>query len=186
MHEGIPFFSHDTVYRRGWSAYMTTVVRDGFGEDTPPSLRWGSVIPQYMAGGVLQAGRRERQHGGYDERTVPTRMRELLPDVRLIAILRDPVERARSHHRMTATKGRERRSFDEAIDEQLRPDALAALRSAPDEGVGYVAWGEYGRILAGYARRVPRRPAARALHRRSRARTRAGARANLRFHRRQR
>jgi GNAT superfamily N-acetyltransferase len=87
---------------------------------------------------------------GYDEHTVPLRIKERLPTVRLVAILRDPVERARSHHLMASMNGLERRPFDEAIEELLQPGSLLRDRQSPSEDAGYVVWGEYGRILSGY------------------------------------
>lgn len=144
----VPYFSHDATYARDWSLYMGNLAQhDGL---VDPTRKWGTVTPQYMVGGVYKP---EGQGDGttqYDERTVPRRIFERLPDVRLIAILRDPVARAVSHHRMLVTRGRERRSFDEAIAELLQPAALAGARRRPQEITGYVAWGEYGRILSGY------------------------------------
>ena len=52
--------------------------------------------------------------------------------------------------------GLDRRSFDEAIDDLLRPESIESSRQLPDEATGYVAWGEYGRILAGYFDVFPR------------------------------
>jgi hypothetical protein len=103
-----------------------------------------------MVGGVYESVGDVAVRDSYEERTVPLRIHECLPNVRLIAILRDPVERAVSHHRMAVMTGRERRSFDDAIGELLRPDALERSRRCPQESMGYIAWGEYGRILAGY------------------------------------
>jgi hypothetical protein len=124
-----------------------------------PVRKWGTVTPQYMIGGVFTPTSDVAAKGDYDERTVPLRIRERLPDVRLIACLRDPVERARSHHRMAVMVGRERRSFDDAVRELLRPDALERARREPQDGrdsMGYIAWGEYSRILAGYLDVFPR------------------------------
>jgi hypothetical protein len=143
-----PYFSHDSAYQRGWTAYLTSLGYDG--TDADPPRKWGTVTPHYMVGGVYEATAYAAAASGYDERTVPLRIRERLPDVQLVAILRNPVERALSHHRMAVRIGRERRSFDEAIDDLLRPAALKIARSRPREQMGYVAWGEYGRILAGY------------------------------------
>jgi hypothetical protein len=70
--------------------------------------------------------------------------------VRLIAILRDPVARARSYHRMSRMRGQEQRPFDVAIDELLRPEALAESRARPSVRNSYVVLGEYGRLLQGY------------------------------------
>jgi hypothetical protein len=150
----VPYFSHDTTHARGWTPYMRNLIRyDGL---VDPARKWGTVTPQYMVGGVYKPTRDNVLSNSYDERTVPLRIYEYLPDVRLIAILRDPVERARSHHRMLAMRGGERRSFDEAIGELLRPDALKRARRRPQERTGYIVWGEYDRILAGYFDVFPR------------------------------
>jgi hypothetical protein len=116
----------------------------------------GTVTPQYMAGGIEGSTRSIAATSSYDERTVPSRIRDCLPDVRLVAILRDPVERAVSHHRMIVTWGSERRSFDDTIDELLDPRALERARRYPQEVTGYITRGEYGRILAGYFDVFPR------------------------------
>ena len=137
-----PYFSHDAAYARGWKNFMT---KAAFGD---PSCKWGTVSPLYMVGGVYEP--LGAHDGHYDERTVPSRIQEHLPDVRMIAILRDPVDRAFSHYRMMVMNGFERRSFDEAIRGLLHPAALDSSRRQPEETAGYVTWGEYGRILAGY------------------------------------
>jgi hypothetical protein len=51
---------------------------------------------------------------------------------------------------MEAFRGTEARSFEEAVTELLRPDALATARRVPTETTSYVTTGEYGRILAPY------------------------------------
>jgi sulfotransferase family protein len=140
-----PYFSNDVACARGWGSYITRTFALG-----DPALKWGTVTPQYMVGGVLEASMTSEAAAGYDERTVPLRIRARLPDVRLVAILRDPVARARSHHQMAVMNGIERRSFDEAIKELLHSDLLQRSRERPEEITGYVTWGEYGRILSGY------------------------------------
>ena len=63
----------------------------------------------------------------------PERAAQLVPDARLIALLRDPVERAYSHYRHMVRLGFEDLSFDEAIgreEERTTPDR-ARLRSDP-------------------------------------------------------
>jgi hypothetical protein len=150
-----PFFCVDDAYSRGFASYMKNITREL--EVPDPARKWGTSTPHYMAGGVYQSTSESAVENGYDERTVPTRMRESLPDVRLVAILRDPVERALSGHREAVMKGQDRRSFDDAISELLQPDALLSARRRPQHmGTGYVAWGEYGRILAGYFDVFPR------------------------------
>jgi hypothetical protein len=51
---------------------------------------------------------------------VPARMADLLPEARLIAILRNPVDRAYSHYWLQRGLRRERRGFAEAIEEEDR------------------------------------------------------------------
>jgi Sulfotransferase domain len=155
-----PYFSHDqAVFEVEWSSYMNKIARRVPGVDGPvladPSLRWGTITPQYAIGGVWS-----RLPGvdpsSYDERTVPARIRERLPDVRLVAVLRDPVERALSHHRMLVRRGEERQTFDELVAQLLTAEGLHDARQRPEERTSYVAWGEYGRILSGYYDVFPR------------------------------
>ena len=54
---------------------------------------------------------------------VPARVRAMLPDVRLIAILRDPVDRAYSHYQLSVREGGEPLSFEEAL--AAEPERLA-------------------------------------------------------------
>jgi hypothetical protein len=142
-----PYFSHDRLWSKRWDNYLrqTFPARKGAGQ------KWGTVTPTYMVGGVYEIDYESTDAGhDYDERTVPLRIRERLPDVRLVAVLRDPVERAFSHYQMAVLWGHEQRGFDEAIDELLEPEALERSRKQPEETTGYITWGEYGRILAGY------------------------------------
>jgi hypothetical protein len=151
----LPYFSHEAMYTRGWDAYIQAVIRDGFEGAADATRMWGTVTPQYMMGGVEGLGGK-RPEPPYDARTVPARIRERLPDVRLIAILRDPVARAVSHHRMLVSRGQDRRSFDEAMKEMLTPEALRSARAEPADATGRVVMGEYGRLLEGYFEMFPR------------------------------
>jgi hypothetical protein len=141
----VPYFNNEEARSRGWETYMRRAF--AFAD---PSAKWGTATPQYMFGGLLDQPNPTAAGERHDESTIPSRIRERAPDVRLIAILRDPVERARSHHRMMLLEGLEQRPFDEAIRQLLGPEVAEAARREPRETSGYVAWGEYGRILAGY------------------------------------
>lgn len=141
-----PFFSSDAVYERGLRAYL---------DRTFPSRASGRLLgtatPQYMLGSLSDS----RSPAGLEstpqpERIVPLRMRELLPDIKLIAILRDPVARAVSHYRMQVLRRAELRSFDAMTEELLRPEQIERSRRIVTESNGYVTIGEYGRVLAGY------------------------------------
>jgi hypothetical protein len=59
---------------------------------------------------------------------VPKRVAETIPDVRLIALLRDPVERAYSHYQHELKLGMEHLSFEEAVEAET--ERLADLDEA--------------------------------------------------------
>ncbi len=72
----------------------------------------GEATPRYMA----------------DPRAIEL-LAEVVPSARLVALLRNPVERAYSHYWMERARGREPRSFEEAIaaeEESMSPQALPA------------------------------------------------------------
>ena len=50
--------------------------------------------------------------------TVPSRMKEILPDVKLIVILRNPVDRAYSHYHHMLRRNNESLSFEKAIESE--------------------------------------------------------------------
>lgn len=134
----IEFFTEGEATAQAWADYRRRVLR------APASARVaGTASPQYMG-----------------DPAVPARMAGVVPEARLIAVLRDPIERAVSHYKMTRRRREERRSFAEAIRAQLEPAALERLRAMPlrelAERDAYVAWGEYARILGGYLARFPR------------------------------
>ena len=70
---------------------------------------------------------------------VPARVAAMLPDVRLIAILRDPVERAYSHYQLAARNGRELLGFEQALeaeDERLAGEEQRLLERSRLPGRG--------------------------------------------------
>src|SRR5437588_10561271 len=145
------YFSNDDKYAQDWNTFLSKQFPFADG-----ACKWGSVTPQYMYGGTYTNKDSARRPSPADVRTVPTRIKERLPDVRLIAVLRDPVPRARSHHSMTRYEGWDTRSVDQAVDELLQPEALEKARRDIHEITGYVVFGEYGRILGGYLDVFPR------------------------------
>jgi hypothetical protein len=71
---------------------------------------------------------------------VPDRIHELIPDVRLIYLVRDPLERIRSHYLHNLARTRERRPFQEAV----QSDPI------------YVDCSRYTTQLAQFRRKFPR------------------------------
>jgi Sulfotransferase domain len=135
-----PFFSHSEVYERGLSDYLQRL-----GAPAAAGRLRGTVTPHYM-------------HGWRDTptRTVAERIARDLPEVRLVALLREPIARARSQHAMALARGRERRGVDRAMSELLRARLLNQSRMRPDDTNSYVVQGEYGRILGEYLEFFPR------------------------------
>jgi Sulfotransferase domain len=95
----------------------------------------------------------------------PGRIRELLPDVKLIAVLRNPVDRAYSHFQLSRRQGEETiESFEEAVareDERLRPELerMAADRwynSWPYAMFSYLARSRYAEQLERWLELFPR------------------------------
>ena len=93
----------------------------------------------------------------------PARIAATLPDVRLVALLRDPVERAWSHYRHEVRIGRERLSFAEALDaEPARLDGEMERMTRPGyrgrawQDFAYVAQGMYAEHLERWFEHFPR------------------------------
>jgi hypothetical protein len=121
------FFDRDEIYARGTDWYRERFAgatgQRAVGEASPSYLLWPKALD---------------------------RMREAVPDVKLIAILREPVARAYSHYGHERFYAREHRTFAEAIDEELggQPDAGAPF--------WYVERGRYLQQLRRVVERFPR------------------------------
>jgi hypothetical protein len=69
---------------------------------------------------------------------VPRRIAKDLPDVKLIALLRDPVDRAYSHYHHEHRRGREELSFERALEKE--EERLAGEVEALETDAGYVSY----------------------------------------------
>ena len=103
----IHFFNVDRSYLRGTEWYLATVL-----QGAPAGSICGEATPDYMngapyrgdvTGGDALGG--ETGSGEEVEEVIPRRIKSALPDVKLICVLRDPVARARSCHRMRSLNG---------------------------------------------------------------------------------
>jgi hypothetical protein len=82
---------------------------------------------------------------------VPERLDRLLPDARLIVLLRDPVERAISHYFHEVDEGREHLPIDEAMEVDRR-----RLQSfSPGSNYGYIGRGRYADQIRRWRKVVP-------------------------------
>lgn len=103
----------------------------------PPDGRLrGKATPQYMCAP-----------------SAPHNIAAVVPDAKLIALVRDPVARARSHWKMRIRFGTDERTFAAAIENQLA--SPPPLDRTIDEDDGYIRFGEYGRVLAAYRSHFP-------------------------------
>lgn len=112
--------------------------------DAPPGAILGKATTRYMIGS---------EKAGVE--VAAERISSTLPAVKLIAVLRDPIERAVSGYVMAARQGLESRSIDVALRALLDPEALIDSRRRPLPTNTYVALGEYGRILKEYREHFP-------------------------------
>jgi hypothetical protein len=148
------FFNMNRNYRRGLDWYLETVSRDA-----PADAVCGEATTEYLSGAPYPDEHDRtptRVNGHPPEEIIPRRIRAALPDVKLICVLRDPVARAYSHHRMMALGRVDSRSFEQAVEELIRPEALAQARITRSRDNGYVVNGEYCRLLAAFLRVFPR------------------------------
>jgi Sulfotransferase domain len=132
----IPFFTNPEYCAKGWQWYS-----DLFFNEAPQDKLWGKSTPAYMT-----------------SLDVPRRIFEEMPHVKLIALLRNPIERAYSHYKMMVKREMESRPFLEVVDDKLKAETIERERLFPPgtEDVGYVAMGEYSLILEEYFKVFPR------------------------------
>lgn len=107
----------------------------------------GKASPQYMA-----------------HPDTPQRINQLAPGVKIIAILKNPLERSFSHYKMALRRGTESRDYQRTVNEGLNDLSLANGRAghAPSHSQGYeseadfyLSWSEYGRVLSHYYDQFP-------------------------------
>ncbi len=129
----LPFFT-EPHYNKGLQWYLDTHFAGA-----PADKLWGKATPQYMHG-----------INGVMPEAVARRIHTDLPEVKLIAVLRDPVERAYSHYKMAVRRGHETRSFDAVVKEMTTKAGVEKARAYQTETNSYIVTGEYGRILKYY------------------------------------
>jgi Sulfotransferase family len=146
-----PFFTHDDAYDEGWETFAAVAFHGA-----PPGRRYGKITPHYMGGPV--AWHDATAAAATEPATAVTarRIAEQFPGVKLIAMVRDPVERTISSYWQTTVLGDEHRSLNESLADELSEEALEAARTRPTDGHQHIVAGEYGRGLEAYLRFFPR------------------------------
>ncbi|MDB6123686.1 MAG: Sulfotransferase [Pedosphaera sp.] len=124
----VPFFTNPEYCAKGWDWYL-----DEFFAQASPKKLWGKATPQYMS-----------------RLETPEKIYAQLPQVKLIALLRNPIDCTYSWYKMMVKRNQEKRTLAEAIDKKLHLGVLEQ-RQGPD-----VALGEYSRMLTEYRKFFPR------------------------------
>jgi Sulfotransferase domain len=87
----------------------------------------------------------------------PQRVRELIPDARLVALVRNPVGRAYSHYQHEVALGREPLSFEDALDAEEGRMEGELERMLADPAYFSYAWWNYTYLARGlYAEQLER------------------------------
>jgi hypothetical protein len=108
------------------------------------SVRFNNVMDWYRAHFPIQGEASivlESSHSYLFHPLAPERVHRALPQVKLIALLRNPVDRAYSQHQMNFRKGIEPLSFEEAIEAE--PERLLHNKASSDEDwrtMSYIAY----------------------------------------------
>jgi hypothetical protein len=95
--------------------------------------RCGTVTPQYMSAP-----------------DTAERMHRFVPDTKIVVLLRDPIERAYSHFRMSTLRELETRSFAAAVADQLATLEAGREIDLYSETDSYVVRGNYAWLLRGW------------------------------------
>ena len=75
-------------------------------------------------------------------------IKQRLPNVKLIAILREPIKRLISHYDMACRFGKENRSLNLVLEDQFKNIGHYRNTSFDDPTGKYIVAGEYGRIFS--------------------------------------
>lgn len=144
---------------------------DGYGGRYGRGIGWyRSTFPTRwtMSAATRAAGRPavtgEATPSYLDHPATPERVHQALPDVRLIALLRNPVDRAYSHYQMEVSRGDETLPFAEAVEreeERLAGEVDRVLTdpsyfSRPLSHFSYLRRGRYAEHLEAWTRLFPR------------------------------
>jgi sulfotransferase family protein len=140
--KGVHFF--DTAYGRGMSWYAsrfpTRLTAWWVARRHGVELRTGEASPYYLFHPL-----------------VPDRVAEHLPRVKLIALLRDPVQRAYSHYQHEVARGFETLSFEEAVEAEPVRLAGETERMLADPGYHSFAHQHHSYLARGcYAEQLER------------------------------
>lgn len=128
------FFLIDDLYERGLQYYAAT-----WFEALPPGRRYGEKTTNYL-----------------ESPTACARIASDLPDVRLIFMLRDPVERAHSNFLWSTRNGLETETFQRALELEIERERNVSLERRYSRPHAYFSRGLYAALLQPWMERFPR------------------------------
>ncbi len=131
------FFTSEIYLKRGWDAFAQELFKNA-----PQDKLWGKASPVYLP-----------------DLSVPRLMQRLMPNIKVIVLLRNPVDRAFSHYKHNLRYKREDRKFLDAINSQLQEEILQQTRLLSGVSANrnsYIVTGEYGRLIQNYLKFIPK------------------------------
>lgn len=129
----------DLHYRKGQAWYRSWFATP-FWQKDPDSIRWMEATPYYLF-----------------HPQVPQRMKQTIPDARLIVLLRNPIDRAFSDYQWQRRMKKESLSFEEALAAETERTAGEEERLISDQDYVSEAHNRYSYIARGlYARQLER------------------------------
>jgi hypothetical protein len=140
-------YAYMVKHPRCWEAAEKEV--DYFSKRPHRSIRWyRSRFPMRWRVAWRQGHVLEASPSYLPTPSALRKMQKVLPNARVIVLLRDPVSRAFSHYQHKKTRHLEPRSFEQVVEDEIRSNAFPAKRGvALAESVapmlGYVARGYY-------------------------------------------
>lgn len=130
----VPFFADNTAYEQGLEKYL-----DNNFSKAQPQQKWGTISPSYMF-----------NLSGIPTSEVADRIKRDTPDVKLIAILRNPIERAYSHYKFAKRNGFTTKDFSASINEILTMDNESLAAHNTEHEYTYLSRSKYGACLQPY------------------------------------
>ncbi len=126
----VPYFTNPDYLALGWDWYV-----DKFFSEAPTDRLWGKTTPQYMS--LIET---------------PARIWGQMPKVKLIALVRNPVDCAYSWYKMMLRRKQEQRPFEQMLDGLMQSGRPGDGNDRPSLFIG-----EHGRMLEQYFKTFPAR-----------------------------
>ena len=128
------FFFKSWEYEKGYEHYLDS----WFGSVPDNAIAVGERSSSYLYGGE----------------NVAKQITRYLPDIRMVFVLRNPIERAWANYRYTVLQGLEELTFEEALENETERISSASGIWSEIQPHDYTGRGYYGRQLQGFSRYV--------------------------------